>query len=61
MDKIAPFIRIGLRVAGGFLIGRGMDPEAAAILYTDPEIAGAIVLAISEGWYLLARRMGWAK
>lgn len=59
------FIRILLRVIAGVLIGRGVNVDVANVL-TDPDIAigvevlfGAAVWGLSEGWYLLAKRMGW--
>lgn len=58
--NLAPYIRIALRVAAGYLIGKGADPELANTLYTDPQIAGAIALAISEGWYFIAKKYGGA-
>ena len=62
MNHLTPFIRIGLRIFGGFMIGRGYTDEAtAAIFYEDPNLIGAIALGVSEGWYLLAKRFDWMK
>ena len=62
MENLTPFIRIGLRIFGGFMIGRGWtDAETAALLYTDPQIVGAVALMLSESWYLLAKKFDWAK
>lgn len=58
---IAPFVRIGLRILGGFLIGRGYASEADLWMLEDPEVVGALALLISEGWYFLAKRYDWAK
>lgn len=63
------FIRIFLRWAAGFLIAKGIFNESDANLITaDPELAAMIEMglgmalgAISEGWYVLARKFGWAK
>jgi UPF0716 family protein affecting phage T7 exclusion len=65
---IGPISRIiarylaGALVAGGFLdpvIGRelGADPDIAFLIQTG--IGGAL-MAITEGWYWFAKRMGWA-
>lgn len=62
MGNLTPFVRIGLRIFGGFMIGQGWADEAtAAMFYTDPQVIGAVALGISEGWYLLAKRFDWAK
>lgn len=61
MDRAAPFIRIGLRYLGGALIGWGYATEDDLWVLDDPELVGAISVALSEGWYLLAKKFGWAK
>lgn len=61
MDKLAPFIRIGLRIGGGFLVGKGYASEDTAAALINEEIIGAIVVAISEAWYWAARRYAWEK
>lgn len=61
IDAISPFVRIGLRIFGGFMIGRGYASEADMWIFNDPELIGVIALAISEGWYVLARKKGWGK
>jgi len=61
MTNLAPFIRIGLRIFGGYLIGRGYADEGDLWIFTDPELVGALALMASEGWYLLAKRYGWSK
>lgn len=60
LATFTPFIRIALRVLAGYLIGKGVSEDTASILYSDATI-GAVVLLISEGWYMLARRFGWEK
>lgn len=61
MEQLMPFIRIGLRIFGGYMIGRGWgDEETISMIYNDPQIIGAVALVISEGWFLLAKRFGWA-
>ena len=66
---MAPFIRIFLRYATFPLLYYGLINEnEASDLIADPEIAQWISLAagfvapiLAEGWYAVARRMGWAK
>ena len=60
-------IRIGLRYLAGFLIAKGfLMPDLGDALQKDPEVlaalqvvAGLAVGAISEGWYWLAKKLGW--
>lgn len=59
--NIAPFVRIALRILGGYLIGRGLAGEDDMRLFTDPELVGAVTIAVSEGWYALAKWRGWSK
>lgn len=62
-------IRIALRYLAGALIAKGfLDPHMGMELSQDPQLlealqiaAGVAVGAISEGWYYLARKLGWAK
>jgi hypothetical protein len=61
MTTLAPFIRIALRIFGGFLMGAGYVSETDLWIFTDPELVGALALLASEGWYLLAKRYGWSK
>lgn len=58
----AAIARIVLRYVAGFLIG----PALGATLANDPDvlniatlIVGVAVGALSEGWYILAKRFGW--
>lgn len=63
------FIRILLRYGAGFLIARGfLGENDGNMLAADPEVAAALELAagtalgvVSEVWYMIARRLGWAK
>lgn len=63
------FIRIALRYGAGILVARGLLGSGdAAAFSADPDIQMAIeaglglaAAAISEGWYWLAHRFGWAK
>lgn len=61
MKLLAPFVRIGLRILGGFLIGKGWVDEETVAMFSTTEIVGAVSLMISEGWYVLARKFGWEK
>ena len=62
---MTPYLRIALRYGSGALVAKGwMTPEGATFLTTDPDviiIAGAIVAALTEAWYIVANRFGWAK
>lgn len=66
---MAVFIRIFLRYGAGLLVAKGLlAPEMGLDFSTDPDVemaiqvlAGAIAGAVSEAWYFLARRFGWAK
>lgn len=65
---MGPFIRIGLRYLGGYLAARGFLAQTDTDLFDDPDLVaalsygGAMLCALaSEGWYVLARKMGWAK
>ena len=63
MDVIA---RIFLRYGVGFLLGYALPPEAVSLFTTDPEILqwtqiglAAAVAGVVEGWYYVAKKMGW--
>ncbi|RWM29390.1 hypothetical protein [Mesorhizobium sp.] len=66
---IAVFTRIGLRYGAGVLVARGlMGADDASAFSTDPDVqmvietgAGLVISAISESWYWLAHKFGWAK
>jgi hypothetical protein len=58
---MAPFIRIFIRYAAGALIAKGYFSPGDVNLFMDPELIGAIVGILNEGWYYAARRFGWAK
>jgi hypothetical protein len=58
------FVRIVLRIIAGFLAGKGFAD--ATELANDAEFVGLVemglsglLLAVSEGWYYLAKRFGW--
>lgn len=63
------FIRIFLRYLAGVLVARGLLMESDGnMLAGDPELAALLEMgigmalgAISEAWYVLARRFGWSK
>lgn len=62
----AVIIRIGLRYAAGVLIAKGfLAPEEGMQITTDPDVAmalqiaaGAIVGAVSEAWFYIAKKFG---
>lgn len=62
MNRLSPFIRIGLRYFSGYALARGyLDEGTAKMLYMDAEILGIITICISETWYCLAKRFDWVK
>lgn len=59
---MGPFVRIILRYAVGAVVGYQIGAQLAA----DPDVvavatagAAAIVGAATEGFYMLAKRLGW--
>lgn len=66
---LSPLARIIVRYAAGFFVAKGLLPsETGATLAIDIDVINYVDLAlgisfaaISEGWYALARRFGWAK
>ena len=63
---MTPLIRIALRWVGGYLVARGVFAQTDSGLFSDPDLVAAInyglaalCALLSEGWYLLAKRMGW--
>ena len=61
--------RILLRYAAGALVAKGLlAPDLGNQIAVDPDVisaveigVGAALMAVSEGWYYLARRFGWSK
>lgn len=60
-QTIAPFVRIGLRIFGGFMIGKGWVDTETAAMFSTAEVVGAVSLAVAEGWYVAAKHFGWSK
>lgn len=63
---MAPFIRIALRYLAGYFLARGWITDQS--LFSDPEIVSSINFGlaalfglVSEGWWYLAHKYGWAK
>lgn len=59
------YTRILLRIAGGFLLARGLPADMVSILH-EPDVAigveaalGAAMIAGTEAAYLIGRRLGW--
>lgn len=59
-------VRIALRYLAGALVAVGLSDADAQFLAGDPAVvsgitlaAGAVVAAVSEGWFTLAKRFGW--
>lgn len=65
----AVYIRILLRYLAPLLIAKGiLSPELGSLLTNDPDVAQMIQVGaglacgiVAEGWYVLARKFGWAK
>ncbi|TPN03796.1 hypothetical protein FJ973_29575 [Mesorhizobium sp. B2-1-3] len=65
----AVIVRIALRYFAGILVARGLlSADDGGTFSADPDIqmlvetaAGLAIGAITEGWYWLAHRFGWAK
>jgi hypothetical protein len=64
MDVVAPIARILLRYLGGALISAGFAISPSTL--TDPDliqvlcfVIGGLCTAISEGFYVIARKRGW--
>jgi hypothetical protein len=65
----AVITRILLRYGAGVLVARGLlGADDASAFSSDPDIqmaievgVGAGLSAVSEGWYWLAHKFGWAK
>lgn len=57
------YLRLVLRYVAGYLVLKGLLPqEIATMIEQDPELAGAIgalIMVCVEGFYALARRLGW--
>lgn len=59
--------RILLRYAVGFLAAKGfMGSDMAATMSVDPDLIGLIEAGVAtafaaalEGWYLIAKKLGW--
>jgi hypothetical protein len=63
---LAPIIRIALRWLAGAMIAAGYLTPDNSELFGDPELVsniaygvGMLCGAVAEGWYALARRLGW--
>jgi hypothetical protein len=58
-------VRIFLRYAAGALIAHGyLDQTTGDTIINDADLQimlGGALMAISEGWYFLARKFGWSK
>lgn len=57
------YARIALRYGAGILAGYSIVPrEITDLVSNDPELAGAVAALIAvgvEGFYAIARRLGW--
>lgn len=62
---MAPYIRIALRYLAGYLVFKNLIPaEWAEMIANDPDIVagiGVVLALVVEGFYVMAKRFGWAK
>lgn len=62
---MAPYIRIALRYLAGYLVFKNLIPaEWAEMIANDPDIVagiGIVLALVVEGFYVMAKRFGWAK
>lgn len=60
---IGPLSRIALRYIVGALVAYGLiSPDSADMIAFDPDLAlliGAVMGAVVEGAYAVAKRLGW--
>jgi hypothetical protein len=56
---IQPFVRNGLRTASGALLYMGFSDGVASALNAET-VVGFGTMVLVEGWYILARKKGWA-
>lgn len=57
---MGPFVRVFLHMLGGMLVSMGHLPEdLVRDILNDPELVGAVVIAVTWVWYYLAKKMGW--
>lgn len=62
-------VRIALRYLAAVLVAKGLlDPDGGSMLGADPDVAVLVETGVgiacgvaAEGWWLLARRMGWER
>jgi hypothetical protein len=65
-ELYAPLARILLRYVAGALIAKGVIQDPAQLVNPDTVTVvtiglGALLSAVSEGFYMLARRRGWGR
>lgn len=61
------WVRVGLRYLAAYLVAKGLLPtDVADLLASDPDLAigveavvGLLLGGLVEGWYLVAKRLGW--
>ena len=66
MSELAPLLRIFLYIAGTWLAARGVPPELAKYVTTDPAVlelasqaVGALIGLLAFLWWRIAKRFGW--
>lgn len=61
MAELFPFVRIALYALAGYLAGQGADSYIVDYIRMDPDLAAAVVGAITGAWYAAAKKFGWTK
>lgn len=56
---LTPLVRNGLRIVSGAMLGAGFS-EGVSTAINSETVVGLGVLVLTEAWYLLARKRGWA-
>lgn len=59
IQTLSPFVRIALRIFGGFMIGKGWVDADTVAMFNTAEVVGAVSLVIAEAWYWAANKFGW--
>lgn len=67
MSEVTVIVRIVLYIAAGWLAGKGVPPELAHFISSDPdvlglvsELLGGVMVLLSLLWWRLAKRFGWS-
>jgi hypothetical protein len=59
--ELAPIVRIGLFVFGGWLQAQGTDSAVVEYVRTDPQVLSYAVLGATAAWYAVAKKLNWKR